>query len=128
MTPFLSNHSTSTLISSQLQLLGTFSGGRVLKAALISSVTCLSKSASSVEECACTACLIGYREDVITLQNPHGLPSPSVSATKVQETQKGKVIVPDKPAVAGPVSSTQKATVPCSLCPPFPLREVISMA
>ncbi|KAH9004333.1 cyclophilin-like protein [Lactarius hatsudake] len=57
------------------------------------------------------------KEDVITLQNPHGLPSPSVSITKakVQETQKGKV-VPDKPAVAGPVSATQKA-VPWNISP-----------
>ena len=119
MTPFLSNHSTSTLTSSQLQLLGTFSWWRALKGVLILSATCLSKSASSVEECACTLCLIGYREDVITLQNPHGLPSLSVSATKVQETQKSKAIVSDKPAVAGPVSATQKAATPCSLCPPF---------
>ena len=71
---------------------------------------------------------MGYREDVITLQNPHGLPSPSVSTTKVQETQKGKAIVSDKPAVAGPVSSTQKAAAACSLHPPFPSRELISMS
>ncbi|KAN0134841.1 cyclophilin-like protein [Lactarius tabidus] len=57
------------------------------------------------------------KEDVITLQNPHGLLSPSVSATKVQETQKGKVIVSDKPAVAGPVSATQNAATPWNISP-----------
>ena len=71
----------------------------------------------------CTLCLIGYREDIITLQNPHGLPP--VSAAKVQETQKGKVL--DKPAVAGPVSATQNAATPCTLRSPFPSRELISI-
>ena len=70
----------------------------------------------------CTLCLIGYREDVITLQNPHGLPS--LSAAKVQDTQKGKMMVSDKPAVAGPVAATQNAATPCTLRSPFPSREL----
>ena len=56
-----------------------------------------------------------HREDVITLQNPHGLPSASVSTAKASATQKDKVVAPAKPAAAGPVSAaaTQKEAGPC---------------
>jgi len=54
-----------------------------------------------------------FREDVITLQNPHGLPSAFVSTAKASTTQKDKVVAPAKPAPAGPVSATQKETVAC---------------
>jgi len=55
----------------------------------------------------------GLREDVITLQNPHGLPSASVSTAKVSAAQKDKVVVPAKPAAAGPVSATTKEAMSC---------------
>ncbi|KAI9512850.1 cyclophilin-like protein [Russula earlei] len=59
------------------------------------------------------------KEDVITLQNPHGLPSASVSTAKASATQKDKVVAvaPTKPAAAGPVSATQKEAVPWNISP-----------
>ncbi|KAI0307917.1 cyclophilin-like protein [Multifurca ochricompacta] len=57
------------------------------------------------------------KEDVITLQNPHGLPPASISTTKSQTTQKDKVVAPGKPAVVGPVSVAQKEAVPWNISP-----------
>jgi peptidyl-prolyl cis-trans isomerase-like protein 2 len=64
--------------------------------------------------------LHGLREDVITLQNTHGLPSASVSTAKTSATQKENVVAPVKPAAAGPVSATQKEAVPCPFRHIFP--------
>lgn len=64
-----------------------------------------------------------FREDVITLQNPHGLPSASVSTAKASTTPKDKVVAPAKPAAAGPVSATQKEAVPC----PFRLLSPLTL-
>lgn len=57
------------------------------------------------------------KENVITLQNPHGLPSASVSTAKASVTQEDKVVAPQKPAAAGPVSATQKEAVPWNISP-----------
>jgi peptidyl-prolyl cis-trans isomerase-like 2 len=61
----------------------------------------------------------GHRGDVITLQNPHGLPSASVSTTKALVTQKDKVVATVKPAAAGPVSAAQKEAAPCLFRPSY---------
>ncbi|KAI0304773.1 cyclophilin-like protein [Russula brevipes] len=55
--------------------------------------------------------------DVITLQNPHGLPSASVSTAKAPASQGDKAVVPAKPVAAGPVSATQKEAVPWNISP-----------
>jgi hypothetical protein len=64
----------------------------------------------------------GLREDVITLQNPHGIPSASVSTVK-PSTQKEKVVALAKPVSTVPVSATQKEAVPCPFrhFPPYSL-------
>lgn len=64
----------------------------------------------------------GHREDVITLQNLHGLPSASVRTASVSVTEKDKVMATVKPPVAGPVSATQKEAVPCPFRPSFSLH------
>jgi peptidyl-prolyl cis-trans isomerase-like protein 2 len=53
------------------------------------------------------------REDVITLQNPHGLPPASVSTVKVSAAQKDQVVAPAKPPPPGPVSAVKKEVTPC---------------
>jgi hypothetical protein len=72
--------------------------------------------------------LHGLREDVITLQNTHGLPSASVSTAKTSATQKENVVAPVKPAAAGPVSATQKEAVPCPFRHIFPYSLLIALA
>ncbi|KAI0274740.1 cyclophilin-like protein [Gloeopeniophorella convolvens] len=57
------------------------------------------------------------KEDVITLQNPHGLPSASVSATKQQAAQKEKVAPSTKLAIAGPVAAIRKEATPWNISP-----------
>ena len=54
-----------------------------------------------------------YREDVITLQNPHGLPPASVAKAtdkSAAETEKSKAVA--KPAAVAQVAAKQK-NVPC---------------
>ncbi|KAI0257441.1 cyclophilin-like protein [Lactifluus subvellereus] len=57
------------------------------------------------------------KEDVITLQNPHGLPSASVRTASASVIEKDKVMVTAKSPVAGPVSATQKEAVPWNISP-----------
>ena len=57
------------------------------------------------------------REDVITLQNPHGLPPASIpnktaAAEKAEKAGAKSKAVATKPAAAAPVAKT-KATTPC---------------
>ncbi|EIN14110.1 cyclophilin-like protein [Punctularia strigosozonata HHB-11173 SS5] len=57
------------------------------------------------------------KEDVITLQNPHGLPTASVAATPPRkvELEKNKVVA--KPAPAGGVANVKKTAEPWNVSP-----------
>jgi hypothetical protein len=122
------NPSTSTRILSLLGQQGMSSWQRASKVALISSMMCISRS-MFIFVVVATILSTGHREDVITLQNPHGLPSASVPTTSTLVTQKDKVVATAKPAVAGPVSAVQKEAAPCPFHPSsLLLRLLISMA
>ncbi|KAJ3491058.1 hypothetical protein NLI96_g990 [Meripilus lineatus] len=59
------------------------------------------------------------KEDVITLQNPHGLPTASVSSSttvKAKQDEKSKVVAKPTPGTKGPVAKT-KAAVPWNVSP-----------
>jgi len=66
-------------------------------------------------------CLIlivhAFREDVITLQNPHGMPSssiPSAIATAAISIDKSKTVATKPPAGGSTLPSKPKETVPCA--------------
>jgi hypothetical protein len=121
------NPSTSTRILSLSGQRGMSSWQGASKAALISLMMYISTSMFIFV--LVTVFSTGHREDVITLQNPHGLPSASVPTTSALVTQKDKVVASAKPAVAGPVSAIQKEAAPCPFHPSsLLLRLLISMA
>ncbi|KAI0034258.1 cyclophilin-like protein [Vararia minispora EC-137] len=60
------------------------------------------------------------KEDVITLQNPHGLPAASVPVTKPLPNaadNKSKAVTPKESVKAGPVALVQKKDVPWNISP-----------
>lgn len=56
-----------------------------------------------------------FREDVITLQNPHGMPQVSVAAASSKATEKTKQVAP-RPA-GGIVAVKEKAATPWNVSP-----------
>jgi hypothetical protein len=118
------NPSTSTPILSPLRQRGMSSWQKALKVALILSMMSVSRSISFAVAVV-TLFSTSHREDVITLQNPHGLPSASVPITSASVTQKDKVVATVKPAVAGPVSAAQKEAVPCPFRLSFSFNSVL---
>lgn len=118
-----SSRSANTRTLLLLLLQAMFTSQRVSRGTGTCWLTYLSKSAYALCYDRDTTLTFESRTDIITLQNPHGMPSVSVpvaSSTAVSTTKRAQPAagskdakVVSKPAPAGPIAAVKKAAEPC---------------